>query len=96
MPEVSPAKRSRIIREVHADPERKWAGTVGGHRVEIRIDRARGVCWRVCVSRRWHEGVAGTVWDALVAVEGPFFSPCGRVACEPSAPLFGSRGEVDA
>lgn len=88
MPEVSPAKRSRIIRAVHADPDGKWSGSVGGYRVEIKIDRACGIRWRVCVARRWREGVAGTVWDALVAVEGPFPSPCGRVASVPSAPLF--------
>ena len=92
MPEVSPAKRGRIILETNADPEKKWSGSIGGHRVEIgiiRIDRdSRAVRWRVCVSRHWHEGLAGTVWDALVAVEGPFPSPCGRVDCVPSAPLF--------
>ncbi len=88
MPEVSPAKRSRIIREVHADPEKRWAGSIGGHRVEIKIERPHGVCWRVCVARHWHIGVAGTVWDALVAVEGPFPSSLGRLAEEPSAPLF--------
>ena len=93
MPEVSPKKRSRIIREVHADPEKRWAGSIGGHRVEIRIDRAQGVCWRVCVSRRWHEGVAGTVWDALLAVEGPFTFSMGQVDCEPSAPLFEEHGK---
>jgi hypothetical protein len=102
VPEVSPAKRSRIIREVHADPELKWAGSVGGHRAEIGIedapvglgltcgDAATFVRWRVCVSRRWHEGVAKTVWDALVAMEGPF-SVCGRLNCEPPARLFEER-----
>ena len=88
MPEVSPAKRSRIIREVHADPDKQWTGSIGGHRVEIRIDQARGVCWRVCVSRHWHEGAAGTVWDALLAIEGPFDLSTGRPDCEPTAPLF--------
>jgi len=88
--EVSPAKRSRIIREVHADPEKKWAGSIGGHRVEIRIVQPFGACWRVCVNRRWHQGTAATVWDALVAVEGPFDSPspCGRTDGVPSALLF--------
>lgn len=89
MPEVSPAKRSRIIREVHADPERKWTGSIGGHRVEIRID-GREVRWRVCVARRWHEGIAATVWNALLAVEGPF-SLCGRTDVGSSAPLFEDR-----
>ena len=91
MPEVSPAKRSRIIRAVHA--EREWSGSIGGYRVEIKIDGARGIRWRVCVSRRWREGVAGTVWDALVAVEGPFDSPSshGRPVGVPAAPLFEER-----
>jgi hypothetical protein len=92
VPEVSPAKRSRIIREVHADPEKKWSGSIGGHRVEIRIVRPFGACWRVCVNRHWHQGTAATVWDALVAVEGPFSpSPCGRMDSEPSARLFGEH-----
>jgi hypothetical protein len=102
--EVSPAKRSRIIQEVHADPDKKWAGTVGGHKAEIRIEdapvglglkcgnAATFVRWRVCVSRRWHEGVAVTVWDALVAMGGPFpFSFTGRKESEPAARLFEER-----
>jgi hypothetical protein len=93
MPEVSPAKRSRIIRGVHADPEKKWAGSIGGHRVEIRILRPFGTCWRVCIKRRWHQGTSVNVWDALLAVEGPFdsSSPSERMDCEPSAPLFEER-----
>ncbi len=93
MPEVSPAKRSRIIREVHADTDKQWTGSIGGHKVQIKILKPFGVCWRVCVYRRWHQGTSGTVWDALVAVEWPFApSPTtGRLACEPSAPLFGDN-----
>lgn len=91
MPEVSPAKRSRIIREAHASPDRKWTGSIGGRRVEIKIEAvpAVSVYWRVCISRRWYEGVAGNVWDALTAIEGPFDSSLkGRVACITPAPLF--------
>ena len=99
MIEVSPAKRSRIIREVHADPDRKWRGSVGGRRAELQIEFVRErvglgygpggetmVRWRVCVARRWYEGLAGTVWDALIAMSGSFSR--GREVCELTAPLF--------
>jgi hypothetical protein len=66
-----PAKRDRIIREIHADPDKKWISTLEGYRVEIRIDRTFGACWKVCISRQWYTGSAGTVWDALVAMENP-------------------------
>ena len=89
MPEVSPAKRSRIIREIHADPERRWTGSIGGYRVEIKIE-GREVRWRVCVSRHWHEGVAANIWCALLAVEGPF-PPKGKAEGEPASPLFSGR-----
>ena len=35
MPDISPAKRSRIIREIHANPQRLWTGSVSGRRVRI-------------------------------------------------------------
>lgn len=81
--EISPAKRSRIIREIHADAKREWHGSIAGHRVELRIDAGQ-VRWRVCVRRRWSEGVEATVWDALLVVAGD----SGRVVGEPTLPLF--------
>ena len=37
MPDISPAKRSRIIREIHANPQRLWTGSVSGRRVRIAV-----------------------------------------------------------
>lgn len=76
MPEVSPAKRGRIIRELHASADQQWSGLIGGRRVELEI-RGVEVRWRVCVKRHWRDGVAGTVWAALEAIDS-----------DPLAPLF--------
>ena len=80
MPDISPAKRSRIIREIHANPQRLWTGSVSGRRVRIAVIptipvlppyecSATAVLWRVCIARRWREGTADTVWEALNEVE---------------------------
>jgi hypothetical protein len=86
---ISPATRSRIIREIHANPHFTWQGTIKKRKVELSVrqlvpgvslqteggvlivEKMPGdrVTWRVCVSRRWKEGVADTVWEALDQVE---------------------------
>ena len=76
MPDISPAKRSRIIREIHANPQRLWTGSVSGRRVRIAViptipvlppyeSSAAAVLWRVCIARRWRGGTADTVWGSV-------------------------------
>ena len=65
MTEVSPARRSRVIREAHAAGA--WSGILLGHRAELTVNHA-SVEWRVCVRRHWIEGDAADVWHALEAI----------------------------
>jgi len=81
--DVSPARRSRIIREVYA--AREWAGSIHGRRLEIKVAVKR-VLWRVCVSRHWLEGESPDVWHAIEAVESAISK--GWTDAKPAAPLF--------